>query len=112
MKSIVIAGSKGIGKAIVNELEIISEEVVSTSSTELDTANIENVKSFVKLQEFTDVLVLNTGGPPSKNFFEIKEDEWYRYHNQLFYSFIYILQNLKINHSGYIFLISYFIAFG
>ena len=41
-----------------------------------------------------------------KNFFEITEDEWYKYHNQLFYSFVYILQNLRIHKNGYIFLIS------
>jgi 3-oxoacyl-[acyl-carrier protein] reductase len=36
----------------------------------------------------------------------VTEDEWYKYHNQLFYSFVYILQNLHINDGGYIFLIS------
>jgi len=43
---------------------------------------------------------------PSKDFFDIQEDEWYKYYNQLFYSFVYILQNLKVNNDGYIFLIS------
>ncbi len=106
MKSIVVAGSKGIGKAIADELHQISSEVVATSTSELDTADIEDVKSFVSIQGSTDILVLNTGGPPSKDFFDIQEDEWYKYHNQLFYSFVYILQNLKINNDGYIFLIS------
>ena len=106
MKTIVLAGSKGIGKGISDKLTEISDEIITTSSSELDTSNIEQVKKFVKEQKQTDVLVLNTGGPPAKDFFDITEDEWYKYHNQLFYSFVYILQNLKINDGGYIFLIS------
>ena len=49
---------------------------------------------------------MNTGGPPAKDFYDITEDEWFKYYNQLFYSFVYILQNLNINGGGYIFLIS------
>ena len=106
MKAIVLAGSKGIGKGIADKLKDICDEVVTTSSSQLDTSNIEQVKKFVKEQGSTDILVLNTGGPPAKNFFEITEDEWLKYYNQLFYSFVYILQNLQINDGGYIFLIS------
>ena len=106
MKAIVLAGSKGIGKGIADKLKDICDEVVTTSSSQLDTSNIEQVKKFVKKQGSTDILVLNTGGPPAKNFFEITEDEWLKYYNQLFYSFVYILQNLKVNDGGYIFLIS------
>lgn len=106
MKAIVLAGSKGIGKGIADELKGICDEVVATSSSQLDTSNIEQVKKFVSEQGETDILVLNTGGPPAKNFYEITEDEWLKYYNQLFYSFVYILQNLKVNDGGYIFLIS------
>jgi 3-oxoacyl-[acyl-carrier protein] reductase len=106
MKAIVLAGSKGIGKGITDELSGICNEVVSTSSKDLDTSNIDQVKEFVSNQKQTDILVLNTGGPPAKDFFKISEDEWFKYYNQLFYSFVYILQHLKINDGGYIFLIS------
>jgi len=106
MKAIVLAGSKGIGKGISDELNLICDEVISTSSKDLDTSNIKQVKEFVSKEKQTDVLVLNTGGPPAKDFYDITEDEWFKYYNQLFYSFIYILQNLNINDSGYIFLIS------
>lgn len=106
MKAIVLAGSKGIGKGITDELSVICNEVVSTSSKDLDTSNIDQVKDFVSNQKQTDILVLNTGGPPAKDFFKISEDEWFKYYNQLFYSFVYILQHLKINDGGYIFLIS------
>jgi 3-oxoacyl-[acyl-carrier protein] reductase len=106
MKTIVLAGSKGIGKGIYDKLEEISDEIITTSSSDLDTSNIEQVKKFVKEQKETDILVLNTGGPPAKDFFTITEDEWLKYYNQLFYSFVYILQNLHINDGGYIFLIS------
>jgi len=106
MKAIVLAGSKGIGKGISDQLHLICDEVVSTSSSDLDTSDIRQVKKFVDKQKETDILVLNTGGPPAKDFFDITEDEWLKYYNQLFYSFIYILQNLDINDGGYIFLIS------
>ena len=106
MKAIVLAGSKGIGKGISDELNLICDEVISTSSSDLDTSNIEQVKEFVREQQETDILVLNTGGPPAKDFYDITEDEWFKYYNQLFYSFVYILQNLNINDGGYIFLIS------
>ena len=106
MKAIVLAGSKGIGKGISDKLNEITEEIVVTSSSDLDTSDISQVKDFVKSQKETDILVLNTGGPPAKDFFDITEDEWLKYYNQLFYSFVYILQNLHINDGGYIFLIS------
>ena len=106
MKAIVLAGSKGIGKGISDKLNEIVDKVVATSSSDLDTSDINQVKRFVKEQKETDILVLNTGGPPAKDFFDITEDEWLKYYNQLFYSFVYILQNLHINDGGYIFLIS------
>ena len=59
MKTIVLAGSKGIGKGISDKLTEISDEIITTSSSELDTSNIEQVKKFVKEQKQTDVLVLN-----------------------------------------------------
>ena len=46
MKAIVLAGSRGIGKGISDELNLICDEVISTSSSDLDTSNIEQVKSF------------------------------------------------------------------
>ncbi len=76
MKAIVLAGSKGIGKGISDQLQSICDDVISTSSSDLDTSNIEQVKSFVEKQKETDILVLNTGGPPAKNFFDVTEEEW------------------------------------
>ena len=46
MKTIVLAGSKGIGKGISDKLTEISDEIITTSSSELDTSNIEQVKKF------------------------------------------------------------------
>lgn len=105
-KAIVIGGSKGIGKAIAESLREINCNVIATSSKELDTSNLENVKSFVSTQKSTDILILNTGGPPAKEFHEITEQEWMKYHNQLFLGFCLILQNLTINDNGYIFAIT------
>jgi len=105
-KAIILAGSSGIGKAIANSLKAIKLEVITTSSSELDTSNLDQVKKFINVQKNTDILVLNTGGPPSKNFFDITENDWNKYHSQLFLSFTILLQKLKINKGGYIFLIS------
>ena len=106
MKSIVLASSRGIGKGIADELESISSEVIRTSSKDLDTSDIDNVKDFVSKNNETDILVLNTGGPPAKDFYDITEEEWLKYYNQLFYSFVYMLQNIKVRDGGYIFLMT------
>ena len=107
-KAIVIAGSRGIGKAIKNELLKLNYEVISTSSNELDTSNIRDVKRFIKKHKSTDVLVLNTGGPPAKKFTEIEENEWIHYFNQLFLSMTLILQGIKVRKNGFVILISSF----
>ena len=83
MKSIVLASSKGIGKGIADELEKFGD-VVRTSSKELDTSDMNQVYKFVDNQESTDILVLNTGGPPAKDFWSITEEEWVKYFNQMF----------------------------
>jgi len=105
-KAIVIGGSRGIGKAISESLKSIGLEVVATSQSELDTSNLDSVKEFAQKNSETDVLVLNTGGPPAKEFYNITEDEWKKYHNQLFLGFCLLLQNITIRDGGYVFLIS------
>ena len=65
-----------------------------------------SVNKFLENHNQTDILVLNTGGPAPKPFLTITEDDWKQYHNQLFLSFCLILQKMKINNDGYIFLIS------
>ena len=105
-KAIVLGGSRGIGKAISEALNSIDVDVVATSKNDIDTSNLDSVKNFVKDHNQTDILVLNTGGPAPKQFSEITEEDWLKYHNQLFLGFCTILQNIKINDGGYIFLIS------
>jgi len=105
-KAIVIGGSRGIGKAIAESLSLIGYDVISTSKKELDTSNLSSVKNFVQTHNKIDVLVLNTGGPPAKEFFSVTEEEWIKYHNQLFLGFCMVLQKIKINNGGYVFLIS------
>ena len=105
-KAIVIGGSRGIGKAIKDSLRSIGYDVVSTSKKELDTSNLDSVKKFIENNKETDILVLNTGGPPAKEFYSVTEEEWNHYHNQLFLGFCLFLQNVTINDNGYIFLIS------
>ena len=104
--AIVLGGSRGIGKAISESLIEIGCQVTSTSKKDLDTSDLDSVKNFVNNHKETDILILNTGGPPPKEFFSVTEDEWKKYHNQLFLGFCVILQNITINDGGYIFLIS------
>ena len=107
-KAIITAGSRGIGKAIADSLSGICDDVVATSSQELDTSDLDQVNNFIKNNSTTDILVLNTGGPPAKLFNDISEDDWNKYHNQLFLSFCLMLQHIHVNDGGYIFLISSF----
>jgi 3-oxoacyl-[acyl-carrier protein] reductase len=105
-KAIVLGGSRGIGKSISNALKTIEIDVFAASKNEIDTSNLESVRKFLEKNTQTDILVLNTGGPEPKPFLTITEEDWNQYHNQLFLGFVTILQNIKINDDGYIFLIS------
>ena len=105
-KAIVLGGSRGIGKAISDSLKSIEIDVFAASKKDIDTSNLNSVKKFLEKNTQTDILVLNTGGPEQKQFSNITEDDWNKYHNQLFLGFVTILQNIKINDDGYIFLIS------
>ena len=105
-KAIVLGGSRGIGKAISNSLKTIDVDVIATSQKDIDTSNLNSVKEFLKINNETDILILNTGGPKPKPFSTVTEEDWNKYHNQLFLGFVTILQNIKVNDGGYIFLIS------
>jgi 3-oxoacyl-[acyl-carrier protein] reductase len=105
-KAIVLGGSRGIGKSISNALKTIEIDVFAASKNEIDTSNLDSIRKFLEKNTQTDILVLNTGGPEPKPFLTITEEDWNRYHNQLFLGFVTILQNIKINDGGYIFLIS------
>tara|TARA_B100000989_G_scaffold268963_1_gene224052 strand:- start:38352 stop:39002 length:651 start_codon:yes stop_codon:yes gene_type:complete len=105
-KAIILGSSKGIGKSIAKSLNDLKLNLVLPSSKELDTSNLLSVKKFINKNNYSDILVLNTGGPPAINFFDITEDKWLQYHNQLFLSFVLMLQNIKIKNNGYVFLIS------
>ncbi|BDQ31782.1 3-oxoacyl-ACP reductase [Nitrosopumilus zosterae] len=104
--AIILGGSRGIGKAIVESLKSIDIDVFAASKNDIDTSDLDSVRKFLGSHGKTDILVLNTGGPTPKPFHTITEDDWKLYHNQLFLGFCMILQNIKINDNGYIFLIS------
>ena len=105
-KAIVLGGSRGIGKAISNSLKLLEIDVFAASKKDIDTSNLHSVEKFLHIHNETDILILNTGGPEPKPFSKITEEDWNKYHNQLFVGFCTILQNIKINNNGYIFLIS------
>jgi 3-oxoacyl-[acyl-carrier protein] reductase len=104
--AIVLGGSRGIGKAISESLKSIKIDVFAASKKDIDTSDLNSVKKFLEKNVQTDILILNTGGPPAKQFSTISEKDWKLYHDQLFLGFCTILQNIKINDNGYIFLIS------
>ena len=104
--AIVLGGTRGIGKAISDSLKSIEIDVFAASKGDIDTSNLNSVKKFLENHTHTDILILNTGGPAPKQFSTITEEDWKLYHNQLFLGFCTILQNIKINDGGYIFLIS------
>ncbi|MDC0150204.1 SDR family oxidoreductase [Nitrosopumilus sp.] len=105
-KAIVLGGSRGIGRAISDSLKTIDVDVFATSQKDIDTSKLDSVKEFLKINNETDILILNTGGPKPKSFSTITEEDWNKYHNQLFLGFCTILQNIKVNDGGFIFLIS------
>jgi 3-oxoacyl-[acyl-carrier protein] reductase len=112
-KAIVLAGSRGIGKGIADSLESLNKglkwpkvEVIRTSTKDLDTSNIDSVDNFISKNPEADILVLNTGGPPSQKFKDITKEDCDKYHNQLFYSFFKMIQEIKIADGGFIFLVS------
>ena len=105
-RAIVLGGSRGIGRAISDSLKTIDVDVFATSQKDIDTSKLDSVKEFLKINNETDILILNTGGPEPKSFSTVTEEDWNKYHNQLFLGFCTILQNIKVNDGGYIFLIS------
>ena len=106
LSAIVLGGSRGIGEAISESLRTIGIDVFAASKNDIDTADLDSVNKFLGKHNKTDILVLNTGGPKPKGFSRITEDDWKLYHNQLFLGFCMILQKMKINNEGYIFLIT------
>ncbi len=103
--ALIIGSSKGIGRAIKKNLQAKCE-ILNPSSKELDTSNITLVKNYSSNLKPVDIIILNTGGPPAKDFFSVSEDEWLKYFNQLFLGFVVLLKNINIRKNGYIFLIS------
>ena len=105
-KAIIIGGSRGIGKEISISLKKIKIHTFSCSRKDIDTSDLDSVKKFLRKHKKTDILVLNSGGPPPLKMNSISIEDWKKYFNQLFLSFFLIIQNIKINKNGYIFYIS------
>ncbi len=105
-KAIVIGGSKGIGKSIVVNLKKNNFKTISCSRKEIDTSDLTSVVNFTKKNKSSDVLVLNSGGPPPLDFNKINKSDWEKYFNQLFLGFFLLLKHIKINKNGYVFYIS------
>jgi 3-oxoacyl-[acyl-carrier protein] reductase len=78
-KAIVLGGSRGIGKAISESLKSLEIEVISASKSDVDTSNLESVRKFSHEHNNTDILILNTGGPPVIEFNKISENDWNHY---------------------------------
>ena len=106
MHAIVLGGSRGIGHAIAKSLHKAGCDVYAASKKDIDTSDLESVKKFASAHPKTDVLVLNTGGPPPMEFDDITEEDWQKYHNQLFLGFCLLVRQINIADGGYLFLIS------
>ena len=96
-KAIVLGGSRGIGKAISDSLKTIDIDVLATSQKDIDTSNLNSVKEFLKINNETNILILNTGGPKPKPFSIVTEEDWSKYNNRLFLRLVTMLQNIKVN---------------
>ncbi len=105
-KAIVLGASRGIGKSISDSLKKLDLNVLSLSSKDIDTSNLDSVNKFADENNSADILVLNTGGPPIIEFKKISKEDWDKYHNQLFVGFCTLLQKIKINDGGYVFVIT------
>jgi len=105
-KAVVLGASRGIGKSISDSLKKLDLDVFSLSSNDIDTSNLNSVNKFANENNSTDILVLNTGGPPIIEFEKISKEDWEKYHNQLFVGFCTLLQKIKINDGGYVFAIT------
>jgi len=106
MRAIVLGGTSGMGKAIAESLSSIGCDVFAASRKDIDTSDLSSVKNFIKKHKETDILVLNTGGPAPKQFYDVTEKDWQKYHNQLFLGFCLLLQKLKVRNGGYVFVIT------
>lgn len=105
-KSIILGGSKGIGRSIAKNLKGISKEILALSSKDVDLSDTRSVRNFIYKHKSTDILLLNSGGPPNLMFKDITQEIWIKYFKQLFLSYCEILKKIKIKKGGYIFYIS------
>ena len=67
-RAIILGASRGIGKAISDSLKKLELDVISASRKDIDTSDLESVNKFADQNNSTDILVLNTGGPPIIEF--------------------------------------------
>jgi 3-oxoacyl-[acyl-carrier protein] reductase len=105
-KALVLGGSSGLGAAIALELKKSCKYVKTFSSRTLDTSNLNSIQNFLTKYKETDILILNSGGPPPISFNNINKETWLKYFNQLFLGFCLLLKGIKIKKNGYIFYIS------
>lgn len=80
--------------------------MTAASRADIDTSDLDSVGAFARAHPETDVLVLNTGGPPAAAFAEITVADWQKYHNQLFLGMCVLLQKVRVRDGGHLFLIS------
>lgn len=104
--ALVLGSSRGVGKAIREALRAAGVDAPVLSSKEVNTADKASVDAFIAAHATTDILVLNTGGPPKKDFAEITPEDWERYNQQLLVSLAVMLQKIEVRNGGYIFLIN------
>ena len=110
MKAIILGGTSGIGKSIVNKLQKVCNKVIGVGRKDVDTTSLKSVRNFAKKNYGVDVLVLNTGGPPDLKLSDISDEIWLENFNKLFLSFLTLTEEIGLKNNGYVFLISSFIT--
>ena len=60
-----------IAEDISNSLKKLDLDVITASSRDIDTSDIDSVNKFAETNNSADILVLNTGGPPIIEFEKI-----------------------------------------
>lgn len=108
---LILGGSRGLGRAVAHVLSAEGAKVIVTSRSPqsedttlsreiktwmLDTGDAQSIAQFLEKWGKTPLsgLFVNTGGPPSGNFFDLSSQDWMQAFSQLLYGPILLLRGL------------------
>jgi len=94
----------GIDVAENNDVNI--KMTMTTQGCPLHETLVQDATRYVKKVPGVNNVKVDIVWEPAWSMDKMSEEDWKLYHNQLFLGFCTILQNIKVNDGGYIFLIS------